>query len=317
VGAPLENQPLVSVIMPFYRQDEYLLEAVESVKAQTYPSWELIVVDDGSDGRSAQEILAGVCASASNIVLLEHEENRGVSAAKNTAFAGSKGELVVPVDSDDVLDPAYLEKMVEALLCSDADGIYADFEFFGEKNCISCSETRPVRILSGWFPPNPVLMKRSVFEAVGGYDTNFDLGEDACFWITAHKLGMKFGHLHEPLYRYRNHAKSGTMTRGRDYPLILTKLARKFPELYSENAVEIVDLLAEHWINDIDVHRNLLQEFQTLESEYRHLHSEFHKLLKHAENAECNRSVSIRATAKSLLREIGSRLKLRPAQQNR
>ncbi len=119
-----------------------------------------------------------------------------------------------------------------------------------------------MRILSGWFPPNPVLIKRSVFEAVGGYDTNFDLGEDACFWITAHKLGMKFGHLHEPLYRYRSHTKSGTMTRGREYPLILTKLARKFPELYSENVVEIVDLLAEHWIKDIDVHRNLCRNFK-------------------------------------------------------
>ncbi len=317
MGAPLENQPLVSVIMPFFRQDEFLLEAVESVKAQTYPSWELIVVDDGSDGLSAQELLAGVGAGSSNIVLLRHEKNCGVSAAKNTAFAAAKGDLIVPVDSDDVLDPAYLEKMVEVLLRDDADGVYADFEMFGIQNYIGCTETRPMRILSGWFPPNPVLMKRSVFEAVGGYDTNFDLGEDACFWITAHTLGKKFVHLHEPLYRYRTHHQSGSMTRGREYPLILTKLVRKFPELYSENSVEIVDLLAEHWVHDIDVHRKLLGEFQALESEYKHLHSEFHKLLEHTASGQSRQSVSIKATVQTLLKEIGSRLGWRPAEQNR
>lgn len=305
MDAPLKNQPLVSVIMPFYRQDEYLIEAVESVKAQSYPRWELIVVDDGSDRLPAREILLKTTEGFPNIVILRHENNRGVSAAKNTAFASSKGELIVPVDSDDVIVPDYLSKMVNALLSGGSDGVYCDLKKFGLVETECCSKTDPVRILSGWFPPNPVLMKREVFEAVGGYDLSFDLGEDACFWVSAHKLGKKFEHLHEPLYLYRSHSESGTSRRGREYPLILSKLAHKYPELYSDNAVAIVDLLAEHWVKDIDVHRNLLSEFHKLEAEYKHLHSEFHKLLAEAQRVP--RRVGVKAALRALIRELRSR----------
>jgi glycosyltransferase involved in cell wall biosynthesis len=305
VDTPLKNQPLVSVIMPFYRQDEYLIEAVESVKAQSYPHWELIIVDDGSDRLRAQEILQETAEGFTNIVILRHETNRGVSAAKNTAFSASKGELIVPVDSDDVIVPNYLQKMVDALLSSDADGIYCDLKKFGLVELECCSKTDPIRILSGWFPPNPVLIKREVFEAVGGYDLSFDLGEDACFWIAAHNAGKRFEHLHEPLYLYRSHAESGTSRRGRDYPLILTKLARKYPELYSENVIAIIDLLAEHWVKDIDVHRNLLSEFHKLEAEYKHLHREFHNLLEKTESSP--RRIGVKAAFRALMREVRSR----------
>ncbi len=275
------------------------------------------MVDDGSDGRSAQEILKAI-AIVPNIVLLSHEKNLGVSAAKNTGFAASKGELIVPVDSDDVLEPDYLEKTLRALLGGPSDGVYTDLAIFGVENRISCSDTYPVRILSGWFPPNPVLMHRRVFEAVGGYDTDFDLGEDACFWVTAYSLGMKFNHLHEPLYRYRRHATSGTLTRGHDYPLVMTKLVRKFPEIYRENITEIVDLLAAHWVEDIITHRNLLDEFHKLDHEYNHLHSEFHVLLAKAESAEQKKQpAGIRAALNMLGREISARFRSRRAQVTR
>lgn len=311
-----EEELLVSIIMPFFRQDEFLLEAVESITLQTFNRWELIVVDDGSDRRSAGDILQSIAAKTDRIRVLRHDKNLGVSAAKNSGVAASKGALLLPVDSDDILEPDYLEKTIKTLSCSNSDGVYTDFLMFGAENSIKCTDTYPLRILSGWFPPNPVLMKREVFDEVGGYDLNFDLGEDACFWISAHVLQKRFTHLHEPLYRYRRHAASGTITRGQDYPLIMTKLARKFPELYTDNMTEIIDLLAQHWVQDILVHKNLLAEFHKKEREYNQLHSEFHKLLERVEQAsrEKKRPEGPFTSIKNRLRGQAARMKSKTRQ---
>ena len=299
--------------MPFYRHDEYLLAAVESVRAQTYSNWELIIVDDCSDGLPARDILGALADDTAKIAVIRHEVNQGAAGAKNTGIAAARGALIFPFDADDLLFSDYLDKTVGKLMSCQSDGVYTDFDIFGLQNAVTCTETYATRILSGWFPPNPVLMRKEVLDEAGGYDPDFDLGEDACLWISAHLLGKNFAHLHEPLYRYRRHPKSGTLMRGHDYPLIMTKLVRKFPRLYSENVVEIIDLLADHWIKDIYTHKSLLEEFQKKEAEYNHLHSEFHKLLAAVERGNETRveAASIKQTIALLMNQIGFRLRSR------
>ena len=106
------SRPLVSVVLPVWNRRQQVLEAIESVLAQSYDHWELLVVDDGStDG--TRDVIRGLLADPRiRLVLQEH---RGAAAARNHALAESRGEIVAYLDSDDVWYPTFLAAVVQAL----------------------------------------------------------------------------------------------------------------------------------------------------------------------------------------------------------
>ncbi len=101
------NQPLVSVVLPTYNRAYILSKAIESVLAQTYTNWELIIVDDGSTD-TTREIIAGF--SNPRIRYIKHEANKGLAAARNTGIRNARGKYIANLDSDDVWMPKKLEK---------------------------------------------------------------------------------------------------------------------------------------------------------------------------------------------------------------
>lgn len=105
--------PLVSVVLPTYDRPDRLLEAVRSVEAQTYPSVELIVVDDASP-RPAAEVIAEAGPPELEWRCLRHDRNRGANAARNTGIRASKGEILAFLDDDDRWRPEKLEAQVGA-----------------------------------------------------------------------------------------------------------------------------------------------------------------------------------------------------------
>jgi len=108
--------PTVSVVIPFLNAERFLHEAVESVLAQTFADWDLILVDDGSsDGSSA--VARAYAARNPRIRVLEHpnHENRGTAASRNLVLANGNGEFIAPLDSDDVWEPRKLEEQVAIL----------------------------------------------------------------------------------------------------------------------------------------------------------------------------------------------------------
>lgn len=122
---------LVSVILPAYNAEKYIGEAIESVLKQTYPSFELIVVDDGSQDRTAEIVKS---FNDERIHLFKHAENKGLSSARNTAIEASHGRWIAPVDADDQWLPQRLEKMIDILL-ENGDG------YFVGDNSIICFDT--------------------------------------------------------------------------------------------------------------------------------------------------------------------------------
>jgi glycosyltransferase involved in cell wall biosynthesis len=101
------NNPLVSIILPTFNRADVLLRAIDSVRNQTYPEWELVVVDDGStDGTEA------LVRSLPDRVLYLRQENAGCYVARNLGLRHAKGELITFLDSDDEWLPHYLELMV-------------------------------------------------------------------------------------------------------------------------------------------------------------------------------------------------------------
>ena len=96
------TQKLVSIVVPVYNVEKYLREAVDSVCAQTYPEWELLLVDDGSTDQSGA--ICDEYAQTDERIRVFHTDNRGVSCARNLGIENAKGHWIAFLDSDDYLN---------------------------------------------------------------------------------------------------------------------------------------------------------------------------------------------------------------------
>ena len=109
--------PLVSVIVPIYRAARFIEQTIESVRAQTYPAWELVLVDDGGGDGSAAIAAKHAARDPQRITLLAHPNgaNRGASASRNLAISRAQGAYVALLDADDVWLPTKLEDQVRLM----------------------------------------------------------------------------------------------------------------------------------------------------------------------------------------------------------
>jgi glycosyltransferase involved in cell wall biosynthesis len=175
----------VSVVVPCYNQARFLGEAIESVLSQGYTDFEIIVVDDGSkDG--TQEVAAGYAKENSRVRLIS-QENRGLAAARNRGLAEARGEYVVFLDSDDRLVGGALEVGVRELEahpeCAFVSGICRKITADGsvvpgweQFRVMDDPYLELLRSCPVYVPA--VMYRRSVFDAVGGFDTSYRAAED-------------------------------------------------------------------------------------------------------------------------------------------
>src|SRR5689334_8717967 len=113
----MNEHPLVSAVIIFFNGENFLKESIESVRAQTYPNWELLLADDGSTDGSPALARRYAEAEPSRIKYLEHpgHENRGKNAARNLGVRHARGKYIAPLDHDDVWLPNKLEEQVAIL----------------------------------------------------------------------------------------------------------------------------------------------------------------------------------------------------------
>lgn len=200
------NQPSkISVVIPCFNHGQFLPEAIASVERS---GAEIIVVDDGStDQRTSNETNA-LAARGIHVI---RQENKGLSAARNTGIRASTGRYIFPLDADDRALPDSIERAISILDGNEKTGVvYGDTQLFGastdrwvakpfdlrrllQNNCIACS----------------ALFRRAVWEQTGGYDENMKQGfEDWEFWINAYEHGWEFAYIPEPLFQYRQRENS-------------------------------------------------------------------------------------------------------------
>jgi len=208
--------PKVTVVIPCYNQAHYLVECLNSVLGQTLSFWEAIVIDDASTEGDAAAVAQAL--GDPRIRVVRHEKNRGLAAARNTGFRLASAPLVLPLDSDDMLAPTYLEQTVRALETHlEIDCVFTHFKFFGASDEVCRYEVRDVPFLlqAQWIPGPGTLMRRTVWEKAKGYCEAEELrsgNEDWDFWLTVAELGLHAMALPEPLYLYRKHAASMSST---------------------------------------------------------------------------------------------------------
>lgn len=215
-------KPLVSVIMPVYNAEAFVAEAIESVLAQTYPHWELIIVDDGSTDASP-EILKRY--TDPRIVTIR-QQNKGEGGARNTGLERAKGETIGFLDADDAYLPTALADFVEYLHqhrevdVAYADGYYCDELLRPLRRFSECRlGTHEGRILEP-LVLSPVVVSPTLGMAVRRaqveaghvrFDESLRYGVDWDFWIQLAQQA-RYGNLPKLIGRYRLHATS--MTRG-------------------------------------------------------------------------------------------------------
>jgi glycosyltransferase involved in cell wall biosynthesis len=212
-----QREPAVSVVMSVLDGEAHVGEAVESVLAQTFADWELVVVDDGStDGTGA--ILDGYAARDPRILVV-HRPNAGRPAALNEGIARARGPLIARLDADDVALPRRLELQLARLAAEPALGVVGGAVVFVTADGRPFAETRyplddrAIRAALGTTTPfvhSAVTMRRAAFEAAGGYRPAFVEAEDLDLWLRIpHAFGL--ANLADPVVRYRIHGGQATM----------------------------------------------------------------------------------------------------------
>lgn len=195
--------PLVSIIIPVYKVEEYLPRCLESILAQTYPHWEALCIDDGSPDRCG-EILDAYAARDSRFRVL-HQENGGVSAARNAGLDMMRGEYLTMVDADDSVEPEMLEMMVENACSENADMVACGYRQVSEDN--SFFDSPP--LWGGAECDSACGLSRSVLFNITSYNWTKLFRSDV--WKDAAKIryegGAAFGEDHAVLLRYLMHAK--------------------------------------------------------------------------------------------------------------
>jgi glycosyltransferase involved in cell wall biosynthesis len=208
---PNASRPLVTIVVPVYNYTEFLYECLSTVISQTMSSWETIVVDDGSSRGNSLAVVQSI--GHERIRLIQHSENRGLAAARNTGIRAAQGRFIVPLDADDRLAPTYLEKTLAAAGDGECNAVFTDFLAFGASSVRMPFRVGSVQTLmrEQWIPGPGTLFPRELWEAVGGYceaDTLRPGNEDWEFWLSAADHGLKAVHVPEPLYMYRIHSES-------------------------------------------------------------------------------------------------------------
>jgi glycosyltransferase involved in cell wall biosynthesis len=248
--------PLVSVIVPAYNVTDYIGDALNSVLAQTFTDYEIIVINDGSpDTETLEQALAPYM---SRIIYLK-QENRGVSAARNIGITRARGQLLAFLDGDDAWLPHYLEVQVARIQADPTiDVLYPNAVLFGgeaaagEEFMTACPSNGEVTferlLLQECNVSNCSIARRDVIIRAGLFDESLRSVEDFDLWLRVIKQGGRIAYHRKVLARYRRRIGSLTADRVWLYQHILKvlKKVRQTMELtVSEQAT--VDAQLEHF----------------------------------------------------------------------
>ena len=181
------SRDTISVIIPFYKNKNYLIEALASVKKQTYKPLEIIIINDGSN-----EDLINLKADYCNLKMI-NQENKGAAAARNVGIKMAKGKYVAFLDSDDIWDEYKLEYQLKALKKSNANWSYHTYKRFknskeikeiSQKLTYYTKKIYPLIANSCPIATPSVMVKRNILlENNFKFNDKIKYGEDTCLWL--------------------------------------------------------------------------------------------------------------------------------------
>ncbi len=208
-------EELVSIVVPVYHAEEYIVETMDSVRKQTYGKWELLLVVDGEQDPTIPVIQSYVESTNENrIHLIIQEQNQGAALARNKGVQEAKGRYIAYLDADDLWNAAKLERELAFMENKDAAFVFTGYEFGDEKAAPTGKIVRvPERLIY-----KEALKNTTIFTSTVLFDTdkiNKDMlempnmkSEDTALWWKILRNGYDAYGLDENLVTYRRPAKS-------------------------------------------------------------------------------------------------------------
>jgi glycosyltransferase involved in cell wall biosynthesis len=259
--------PTVSVVITCYSEGELLFEAVASIQNQTVQPLEIIIVNDASTDPKTIEVCRQLEAN-SQIHLIWRKHNGGPSVARDDGFRAARGNIFIPLDADDVLPPNAIELISRTFQTHpDAGFVYGKYcrQSLPEDNTIvEPGDISLQRMLSSrrfspssqWSLIGTTPLRRSLWEAIGGYDPTFGKQDlhDVEFWIRAISApGFRYYYIPEVIYIWRKYLGSNSR---QVTPLSWYRIAQKYFDIYCQNGLEYrayeLLLLGSKWLNHSD-----------------------------------------------------------------
>lgn len=254
----MSDSPLVSIVIPVYRGDPFLKEAIDSCLAQTYPNCEIIVVNDGSDDDGRTDAIA---ASYGDRIRYFKKENGGPSSALNCGIAQMKGEWFAWLSHDDLFLPEKIEKQIEAV------GKLSDKVCVVRCTTASVDENgapvfRPQRRIGGCFTAEQMmkmhslkevglygctlLIHKEIIDRCGGFDETLRAVQDEDYWNKIMFAGYPFLSIPDALVKNRVHRAQAT-----------NRLADRF----AREHYLMCEKVREMYLEDTAAHRRLTELF--------------------------------------------------------
>jgi glycosyltransferase involved in cell wall biosynthesis len=213
-GKPLEKAPAVSILMPAYKVDKYIGEALDSVFKQSFTDYEVIVVNDGSPDQLEQ-----VLEPYMDRIIYLKQENSGQSAARNRAIEIARGRYLALLDPDDIWKPDYLSVQMSIIESDPTISVlYCDAVLFGDpfyegqtymQTCPSEGEVTLKKLITEECNVMiSALIRREVVLEVGLFDEALRSSEDFDLWVRIAKQGHRIAFHRAPLIYYRRRPES-------------------------------------------------------------------------------------------------------------
>ncbi|PKM58429.1 MAG: glycosyltransferase family 2 protein [Firmicutes bacterium HGW-Firmicutes-3] len=245
-----EKENLISIIMPAYNCEKYIVDAISSVIAQSYQNWELLVIDDGSKDNTLK-IIEEFVSKDSRIRILINKINMGVSATRNRGIENANGDWIAFLDSDDMWKPYKLEKQFKIVNRHSAEFIFTGSSYINEEgepfkgifevpSILSYKKLRNQNVISC----SSVLMKKKFFKSIKMEKD--EIHEDYAAWLRILKLGVTAYGINEPLliYRISKNSKSGNK-------LKTVKMTYKVFRFVGFNPVVSAYFMTRHVLNSV------------------------------------------------------------------
>jgi len=236
----MTKKPTVSINLCCYNGEKYLREALESIIAQTYKDWELVIINDGS--RDSTESIIKKYINKGYPIIYHYQENHGLGYSRNEALKLSSGELIAFIDQDDMWMPEKIEKQVSIFQCDPAVSfVYSNFLMLNvekQKKYLVFKKSQPSGyVFESFLYHYPVgiltamVRKDAVLSLSELFDQNLHLSEEYDLFM---RLLYVFHavYLPEPLAVYRIHARMQSVIRGEEYPDEIEHVMKKIKRLY-------------------------------------------------------------------------------------
>lgn len=197
--------PLVSICIPAYRSGEYIPETLSAVARQRFAAWEIIVTEDGSRDGTDELVRIFARNQPQRVIYQRHTRNRGLPATRNSGIESARAGWIALLDADDLWREDHLETLVETAQRTRSDLVHAGSRLFDDASERPAGFRVPTAAQCACFPQSlfggdyviqtsSVLLRRSLWQRVGGFDGNFRFAEDRDMWLRCARAGARISY---------------------------------------------------------------------------------------------------------------------------